>query len=108
MGNLQNLVENTTDYLQNDYPKFVELMKMGDIPDGEEIMTHARMMYGHVDWTDLIVELDELTNQLLMTCCATSNTAMVILKVFVISMTATKVLKIHLKKIHVSKLAKLL
>ena len=66
MGNLQNLVENTKDYLGNDYPKFVELMKMGDIPDGEEIMTHARMLYGHVDWTDLIVELDGLTNQLLM------------------------------------------
>lgn len=29
MGNLQNLVENTKDYLGNDYPKFVELMKMG-------------------------------------------------------------------------------
>ena len=66
MGNLQNLVENTKDYLGNDTPKFVELMKIEDIPDGEEIMTHARMLYGHVDWNELIVELDELTNQLLM------------------------------------------
>ena len=44
----------------------------------------------------------------LTTCCATSKTAMVMLKVFVISMTATKVLKTHLKNIHVSKFARLL
>ena len=39
---------------------------------------------------------------------ATSKTAMTMLKVLVISMTATKVLKIHLKKIQVSKFARLL
>ena len=44
----------------------------------------------------------------LTTCCDTSNTAMVILNVFVMSMTATKVLNTHLKKIHVSKFARLL
>jgi len=38
----------------------------------------------------------------------TSNTAMAILKQLVISITATKVLKTHLKKIQVSKLARLL
>ena len=43
-----------------------------------------------------------------ITCWATSNTAIVILNVLVISMTATKVLKTHLKKIHVSKFARLL
>ena len=42
------------------------------------------------------------------TCCDTSNTAIVILNVFVMSITATNVLKIHLKKIQVSKFARLL
>ena len=44
----------------------------------------------------------------LITFWQTSNTAMVILKQLVISITATKVLKTHLKKIQVSKLARLL
>ena len=43
-----------------------------------------------------------------MTCWDTSNTAMTILKVLDKISTATKVLKIHLKKIHVSKLCRLL
>ena len=43
-----------------------------------------------------------------ITCCATSNTAIVIFIVFVISVTATKVLKIHFQKIQVSKFARLL
>ena len=42
------------------------------------------------------------------TCFATSNTAMVMGNVLLISVTAMKVLKIHLKKIHVSKFARLL
>ena len=44
----------------------------------------------------------------LITVWQTSNTAIVISKQLVISITATKVLKIHLKKIQVSKLARLL
>ena len=43
-----------------------------------------------------------------MTFCVTSKTAMVILNVFVINMTATKVLNTHLKNVHVSKFARLL
>ena len=43
-----------------------------------------------------------------ITCYATSNTAIVIFIVFVISVTATKVLKIHFQKIQVSKFARLL
>ena len=44
----------------------------------------------------------------LMTFCVTSKTAMVMLNVFVINMTATKVLNTHLKNVHVSKFARLL
>ena len=36
----------------------------------------------------------------LMTCWVTSKTAITMLKQFVMTMTATKVLKIHLKMIH--------
>ena len=43
-----------------------------------------------------------------ITCCATSNTAIVILNVFEIRVTARKVLKTHLKNVHVSKFARLL
>ena len=43
-----------------------------------------------------------------ITCCVTSNTAIVILNVFVINMTATKFLNTHLKKIQVSKFVRLL
>ena len=42
------------------------------------------------------------------TCCATSKTAMVMSKVWVTSITAIVVLKIHLKMIQVSKFARLL
>ena len=42
------------------------------------------------------------------TLCDTSNTAIVISNVCVISSTATKVLKIHFQMNHVSKLARLL
>ena len=37
---------------------------------------------------------------LLITCCATSNAAIVMFIVFVITVTATKVLNIHFQKIH--------
>ena len=43
-----------------------------------------------------------------MTCCATSNTAIVMVKQFVIRYTATAVLNTHLKNIQVSKFARLL
>ena len=43
-----------------------------------------------------------------MTCCDTSKTAMVMLKQFVMMVTARKVLKTHLKKIQDSKFARLL
>lgn len=57
MGLFRNEVENTKDYLGDD-PMFTNLMDMHRRPEGEEIMTHLRVLYGHVDWDNLIVELD--------------------------------------------------
>lgn len=65
MGNYRNEVENTEDYLGRETPMYRELMNLPDMPEGEELMTHVRMMYGHVDWSDMIVELDRATIGLL-------------------------------------------
>jgi len=65
MGNLQNLVENTKDFLGDNTPMFRDLDNMPKRPEDQELMTHMRMLYGHVDWESLIVEVDPIFIKLL-------------------------------------------
>lgn len=59
MENYRNMVENTQDYLKGRKTK--ELMDLVRMPPKADLMTHLRMVYGHVDWDDLIFKLDEDT-----------------------------------------------
>ena len=65
MGNYLNKIENTKDYLGNDTPMFTKLLDIHERPEGQEIMTHLRMLYGHVDWRNMIVKVDQTTIDLL-------------------------------------------
>ena len=65
MGNYLNKIENTKDYLGNDTPMFTKLLDVHERPEGQEIMTHLRMLYGHVDWRNMIVKVDQTTIGLL-------------------------------------------
>ena len=65
MGNYLNKIENTKDYLGNDTPMFTKLLDVHERPEGQEIMTHLRMLYGHVDWRNMIVKVDQPTIGLL-------------------------------------------
>jgi len=65
MGNYLNKIENIKDYLGNDTPMFTKLMDMPERPEGQELMTHLRMLYGHVDWESLVVEVDPILIELL-------------------------------------------
>ena len=65
MGNYLNKIENTKDYLGNDTPMFTKLLDIHERPEGQEIMTHLRMLYGHVDWRNMIVKVDQPTIGLL-------------------------------------------
>ena len=65
MGNYLNEIENIKDYLGNNTPMFTELDEMPRKPEGQELMTHLRMLYGHVDWECLIVEVDPILIELL-------------------------------------------
>lgn len=65
MGNYLNEIENIKDYLGNNTPMFTELDEMPRKPEGQELMTHLRMLYGHVDWEGLIVEVDPILIELL-------------------------------------------
>ena len=65
MGNYLNKIENTKEYLGNDTPMFTKLLDIHERPEGQEIMTHLRMLYGHVDWRNMIVKVDQTTIDLL-------------------------------------------
>ena len=65
MGNYLNKIENTKDYLGNDTPMFTKLLDIHERPEGQDIMTHLRMLYGHVDWRNMIVKVDQPTIDLL-------------------------------------------
>ena len=65
MGNYLNKIENTKDYLGNDTPMFTKLLDIHERPEGQDIMTHLRMLYGHVDWRNMIVKVDQPTIGLL-------------------------------------------
>ena len=59
-------VENTPDYLKGKSQKVVNLMNVDKKPHKEELPTHLRMVYGHVDWDSLIFKLDEDIIRLIM------------------------------------------
>ena len=50
-------IENTKDYLEGKTPMIKELCEVSELPKGADIQSHLRMMYGHVDWSNLIIEL---------------------------------------------------
>ena len=57
MSYYSNEFENTKDYLEGKTPLIKELSEVRGVPDGADLQTHLRMMYGHVDWSNLIIEL---------------------------------------------------
>lgn len=59
MEKYRNMVENTKDYLKNESQMIVNLMEADRKPDKAELPTHLRMVYGHVDWENLIFRLDK-------------------------------------------------
>ena len=65
MGNFSNEIENTKDYLGDNTPMFTKLLDLPDRQEGQDLMTHLRMLYGHVDWRNLIVKMDQPTIDLL-------------------------------------------
>ena len=65
MGNFSNEIENTKDYLGDNTPMFTKLLDLPDRQEGQDLMTHLRMLYGHVDWQNLIVKMDQPTIDLL-------------------------------------------
>ena len=65
MGNYLNEIENTKDYLGDNTPMFTKLLDLPDRQEGQDLMTHLRMLYGHVDWQNMIVKMDQPTIDLL-------------------------------------------
>ena len=65
MGNFSNEIENTKDYLGDNTPMFTKLLDLPDRQEGQDLMTHLRMLYGHVDWRNMIVKVDQPTIDLL-------------------------------------------
>ena len=65
MGNYRNGVENTPDFLDGKSKMIVNLMDVDAKPDTADLTTHLRMVYGHVDWGNLVYKLDEETISLL-------------------------------------------
>ena len=59
MENYFDGVENTQDYLKG--LKIKSLMDHVRMPNQAELTTHLRMVYGHVDWDELIYKIDEDT-----------------------------------------------
>ena len=57
MSYYSNELENTKDYLEDKTPVFKELCEVRGVPKGADLQTHLRMMYGHTDWDNLIIEL---------------------------------------------------
>ena len=50
-------LENTKDYLEEITPVIKELCEIKGVPKESDLQTHLRMMYGHVEWSNLIIEL---------------------------------------------------
>lgn len=65
MENYRSRVENTPDYLKNETGVFVNLSDVYPKSPEVQITTHLRMIYGHVDWENLIYTLDDGTISLL-------------------------------------------
>jgi hypothetical protein len=65
MRNYFSRVENTTDFLEGKSQMIVNLMDADTRPDTADLTTHLRMVYGHVDWDNLVYKLDEETISLL-------------------------------------------
>ena len=65
MGNYLNEIKNTKDYLGDNTPMFTKLLDLPDRQEGQDLMTHLRMLYGHVDWQNMIVKMDQPTIDLL-------------------------------------------
>jgi hypothetical protein len=65
MENYRSGVENTPDYLKNETGVFVNLSDVYPKSPETQITTHLRMVYGHVDWENLIYTLDDGTIRLL-------------------------------------------
>ena len=65
MENYRSGVENTPDYLKNETGVFVNLSDVYGKSPEVQITTHLRMIYGHVDWENLIYTLDNETIRLL-------------------------------------------
>jgi len=65
MKNYCSGVENTPDYLEKESKKFVDLLDLYQRAPETQIKTYLRMMYGHVDWEDLIYTLDDETINML-------------------------------------------
>ena len=61
MKNFSKGVENTPDYLEDESKKFVDLLDLYKKAPETQITTHLRMIYGHLDWDNLIYTLDEET-----------------------------------------------
>ena len=61
MKNFSKGVENTPDFLEDESKKFVDLLNLYKKAPETQITTHLRMIYGHVDWDNLIYTLDEET-----------------------------------------------
>lgn len=57
MSYYSNEFENTKDYLEGKTPLIKELCEVRGVPEGADLQTHLRMMYGHVAWNNLIIEL---------------------------------------------------
>ena len=57
MSYYSNEFENTKDYLEGKTPVIKELCEVRGVPEGADLQTHLRMTYGHVDWSNLIIEL---------------------------------------------------
>ena len=65
MGNYRNGVENTPDFLECKTKMIVNLMDADERADTADLATHLRVVYGHVDWDNLIYKLDEETISLI-------------------------------------------
>ena len=65
MKNFRKGVENTPDFLEDKSQMIVNLMDIDPMPNTADLTTHLRMVYGHVDWDNLIYKLDEETISLL-------------------------------------------
>ena len=65
MSYYSNEFENTKDYLEEKSPMIKELLDIKGRPDESGLFTHLRMMYGHVNWDNMLVKLTSETIRLI-------------------------------------------